>query len=126
MRTAHRTLDAGLNGYLPAKYPLALYMRDWPVPPDHARVLAEDGAGRAVLWQLGRSAFGFAGHPGLKVAMVEDLIMEFEDSPENPRPELDKLRAAQHEIEDSLVPMMTGLVQLTGWMELGAGALRRL
>jgi GMP synthase-like glutamine amidotransferase len=119
--TAVRTLDAGLNGYLPERYPLALYMRDWPVPPDGARILARDPAGRAVLWQVGRSAFGFAGHPGLKVAMVEDLIMEFDESPEDAGPQLDKLRAAQHALEDSLVPMMTGLVQLTGWMELGAG-----
>jgi len=115
--TAYRTLDTGLNGYLPEEYPLALYMRDWPVPPEDARVLAKDGAGRPVLWQAGRAAIGFAGHPGLKVAMVEDLIMEFDESPDNAGPELDKLRAVQHALEDSLVPIMTGLVQLTAWME---------
>jgi hypothetical protein len=36
--------------------------------------------GRAALWQVGHSAFGFASHPGLKVAMVEDLVMEFDES----------------------------------------------
>lgn len=109
--------DGALNGYLPAHYPLAIYMRDWPMPPPNGVVLARDGEGRAVLWQAGRAAFGFAGHPGLKVAMVEDLIMEFEDSPQDAGPTLQKLRATQRSLEDALVPIMTGLVQLTGWIK---------
>ena len=86
-----------------------------PLPPAHAKVLAEDPRGRPALWQIGKSAFGFAGHPGLKVAMVEDLIMEFAEAPPDPGAELAKLRAATRAMEDALVPIMTGLVQLTGW-----------
>ena len=67
--------------------------------------------------QIGDSAFGFAGHPGLKVAMVEDLIMEFDEVPEDAGPELAKLRSAQRAMEDALVPIMTGIVQLTKWMQ---------
>lgn len=115
--TARRVSADALNGYLPAQYPLALYMRDWPVPPAYAKVLAEDPEGRPVLWQIGRSAFGFAGHPGYKLAMVEDLLMEFEESPEGHGPGLEKLRMVQRNIEDALVPIMTGIVQLTGWMQ---------
>jgi GMP synthase-like glutamine amidotransferase len=114
--TAHRCGAAALNGYLPETYPLALYMRDWPVPPDYAKVLARDGRQRPALWQIGGNTFGFAGHPGLKVAMVEDLIMEFEESPADPRIELDKLRQIQRPLEDALVPIMTGLVKATGWV----------
>ena len=114
--TARRVSDDALNGYLPIEYPLAIYMRDWPVPPENAAVLARDDKGRAALWQVGRAGFGFAGHPGLKVAMVEDLIMEFEEAPQEVGPELAKLRAVQRSIEDALVPIMTGLVQLTGWI----------
>ncbi len=114
---ATRVCDDALRGYLPQRFPLAIYMRDWPVPPTHTQVLATDERGRAALWQIGASAFGFAGHPGLKVAMVEDLVMEFEDAPANIEAELAQLRAAQREIEDALVPIMTGLVQMTGWME---------
>lgn len=114
--TARRTADDALNGYLPREFPLAVYMRDWPLPPDYARVLAQDTNERPVVWQIGRSAFGFAGHPGLKLAMVEDLIMEFEESPAHAPLALDALRAVQHTMEDALVPIMTGLVQLTGWM----------
>jgi hypothetical protein len=105
-----------LNGYLPEQYPLAIYMRDWPVPPDYATVLARDEVMRPVLWQIGKRALGFAGHPGLKVAMVEDLIMEFEESPADAQAQLEKLRKAQRGMEDALVPIMTGLVQVTGWM----------
>jgi len=115
--TARRVDAEALNGYLPEEYPLAVYMRDWPVPPSYARVLARDPADRAVLWQIGERAFGFAGHPGLKVAMVEDLIMEFDESPADAGPVLDRLRLSQRAMEDALVPIMTGLVQRAGWMQ---------
>src|SRR5487761_2208662 len=105
------------KGSLPETSPLALYMRDWPLPPAGARVLARDSRERAALWQGGRHAFGFAGHPGLKVAMVEDLIMEFEESPPEIDAGLARLRSAQRAIEDALVPIMTGLIQMTGWMD---------
>lgn len=113
---ARRTDATALNGYLPAEFPYARYMRDWPVLPDYARVLARDGE-RPVLWQIGARAFGFAGHPGLKVAMVEDLIMEFEEAPPEPAAKLAQLRDTQRAIEDALVPIMTGLVQCTRWMD---------
>lgn len=115
--TARRTSASALGGYLPETYPLAVYMRDRAVPPAGAEVLARDESGRPALWQLGKHAFGFAGHPGLKVAMVEDLVMEFEESPAGAGDELPRLRSAQRAIEDALVPIMTGLVRLTGWMD---------
>ena len=117
--TATRSDDAALNGYLPPEYPLAIYMRDRTDPPDYARVLARDAAGRPALWQIGACALGFTGHPGLKVAMVEDLIMEFDEAPPDPGPMLQRLRAAQRPMEDALVPLMTGVVQLAGWMQPG-------
>ncbi len=113
---ARRVRDDALNGYLPAEFPIAMYMRDWPSPPDYAAVLAHDARDRPVLWQIGKSAFGFAGHPGLKVAMVEDLIMEFEEAPADASEKLVRLRTVQRTMEDALVPLMTGLVQLCGWM----------
>jgi len=113
---ARRTEDDGLNGFLPERFPVAVYMRDRPVPPATARILAEDRAGRPALFQVSDNAFGFTGHPGMKVAMVEDLVMEFDDAPEDAPAGLEKLRARQGEIEDALVPIMTGLVQIAGWM----------
>lgn len=117
---AHRTRDGALGGYLPQRYPLAVYMRDRPIPPAKATVLARDDAGRPALWQLGRSAFGFTGHPGVKVAMIEDLAMEFEDSPPELGDGLARLRLVQRSIEDALVPIMTGVVAATGWMDVAA------
>ncbi len=110
---------SGLDGYLPEAFPFASYMRDWPVPPDYANVLAIDQKERPVLWQLGPAAIGFVGHPGLKVAMIEDLIMEFEESADDPAPMLQRLGGEQRRMEDALVPIMTGLVRLAGWMEAG-------
>jgi GMP synthase-like glutamine amidotransferase len=120
---AHRVRDDALLGYLPDEYPLAVYGRDRTKLPGEAVVLAEDDAGDAALWQLGERVFGFRGHPGLKVAMVEDLIMEFEETPE---PEslqsgLAALRANQRTLEDALVPIMTGLVRACRWMDPAKG-----
>jgi GMP synthase-like glutamine amidotransferase len=120
--TARRVGASALNGYLPETYPLAVYQRDRAVPPTHAAVLAVDAAGQPALWQVGRNAFGFAGHPGLKVAMVEDLVMEFEEAPPEVAPGLERLRACQRALEDALVPIMTGLQQLTGWTHSLAAA----
>ena len=114
---AKRADEKALGGYLPAQYPLAIYMRDWPVPPPDARVLAVDQGGRAALWQVGERALGFAGHPGLKVAMVEDLVMEFEEVAPGVDAGLSALRAAQRAIEDALVPIMAGVVQAMRWMD---------
>lgn len=113
---ATRTKDDALNGFLPERFPLVVYMRDWPLPPDDAEILAVDGAGRTALFQVRGNCFGFAGHPGAKVGMVEDLIMEFDEAPPNAGPAIEALRTAKTEIEDALVQIMTGLVQATGLM----------
>lgn len=113
---AHSVIPKALNTYLPARFPLVEYMRDRPEPPPHATVLAETAAGDASVFQIGENAFGFSGHPGIKTAMVEDLLMEFEEAPEIDPSGLDTLRAMKTQIEDALVPIMTGLVQLMGLM----------
>lgn len=114
--SARRTRDDALNGYFPEHLTQVVYMRDWPRFPDSAEVLAQDGAGRAVAWQLGGTAFAFAGNPGVKLGMIEDLVMEFEEVPPNTGEGLEKLRELQKVIEDELVPLMTGLVQCTSLM----------
>lgn len=113
---ARRTAKDALNGFLPERFPNVVYMRDFPLPPSYAEVLAEDEAGRPALFQIGRNAFGFTGHPGIKAAMIEDLIMEFEEAPPAPAPQLVKLRGMREEIERALASIMTGLIQLTALM----------
>ena len=112
-----RSAEDALNGFLPERFPLVSFMRDRPVPPAYARVLAEDAAGRPALFQIGENAFGFTFHPGFKLAIAEDLIMEFEENPADPAPALEQLRPMKREIEDALVPIMTGLIQKTGLMD---------
>ena len=114
--TATRVRDDALNGYLPETFNQAIYMRDWPLPPDDAIVLATDNLGRPAVWQVGVNAFGFSGNPGIKLGMVEDLIMEFEEVPADTAGQLERLRALQPVLEDELVPTMTGLVQCTSLM----------
>jgi GMP synthase-like glutamine amidotransferase len=117
-RTGHgrRVAADALNGYLPERFPYAIYMRDWPAPPAYAKILAVDEEDRPLVFQLGETAFGFAFHPGFKLAMAEDLIMEFEEGPADPGPALAQMQTLKHEIEDALAPIMTGLVQVTGLM----------
>ena len=115
--TATRCEDDALCGFMPETYLNPVYMRDHPVPPDYARILSRDEDGRAAAFQIGENIFGFTGHPGFKRAMAEDLIMEFEEGPENPGANLDALGNAKHAIADALVPIMTGLVMATKLME---------
>jgi len=87
------------------------------VLPAGAEVLAQDWHGRPALFQVGERALGFTGHPGIKPAIVEDLIMEFEEGPADPGPTLARLREVRPALEDALVPIMTGVVRLFRWME---------
>ena len=116
MVTARRLRDDALNGYLPESFNQVIYMRDWPVLPEAAVVLAEDNLGRPAVWKVGENAYGFSGNPGIKLGMVEDLIMEFEEIPGDAAAQLDQLRPLQPVLEDELVPIMTGLVQCTALM----------
>jgi hypothetical protein len=72
---------------------------------------------RPAVFQVGVNALGFCGHPGFKTAMAEDLIMEFEEAPEDPAPTLQQLQLLVPEIEDALVPIMTGIIKVTGLMQ---------
>ena len=124
MGVARRTRDDALNGYLPETFPIATYMRDAFEAPPHAEVLAIDEDGAAAVFQVADNCFGFVAHPGLKGAMIEDLIMEFDESPDGMGEELAMLRQNQAGIEDALVPIMTGVVQKAGWMgEVASGTL---
>jgi len=114
---ATRLVDDALGGFLPARFPSAVYMKDRPVLPEHAQVLAQDEAGRPAVFQIGVNSLGFCGHPGFKTAMAEDLIMEFAESPEDPAERLQQLQFMVREIEDALVPIMTGIIKITGWMQ---------
>lgn len=114
--TAKRVSDDSLEGYLPSSFPHVVFMRDRPVPPSYAKILAVDGDGQVALFQIGRNAFGFTGHPGLRRAMIEDLVMELEDAPDHVAENLELLGELSSSIEDALVPIMTGVVRLTSWM----------
>ena len=97
-------------------------MRDRPVPPEYASILAEDWNGRPALFQVGENNFGFTGHPGVKRAMVEDLIMEFEENPVDIGPALEVMVQRQPDFEDALVRIMTGIIQRTEWMKPKTGS----
>jgi GMP synthase-like glutamine amidotransferase len=114
---ATRTRPDALAGFLPERYPLVVYGRDRAELPPGADVLARDADGRPALFQVGANALGFAGHPGTKPAIVEDLIMEFEEGPPDPGPVLARLRDVRPALEDALVPIMTGVVKILRLME---------
>jgi GMP synthase-like glutamine amidotransferase len=114
--TVTRTRDDALNGFLPETFHQVIYMRDRPVLPDSADVLAVTETGAPAVFRVGNNSYGFLGNPGIKLGMVEDLIMEFEEVPDNSAEGLDTLRTLQRTIEDELVPIMTGLVQCTALM----------
>ncbi len=114
--TAARVAPDALASYMPERFTTASYMRDRPLPPAYAQVLALDDVGAPAVFQIGTNAFGFAAHPGLRPAMIEDLVMEFEDAVPDCAQGLQTLRSRARQIEDALVPIMTGLVASCGWM----------
>ncbi len=114
---ARRVVPQALGGHLPESFPIAVYMRDRPVLPADANILAVDSAGAPVLFQIRDNCFGFLGHPGIKSAMIEDLIMEFDEVPEGTAETLTDLRAAQSQIAAALGEIMVGLVQATHLMQ---------
>jgi GMP synthase-like glutamine amidotransferase len=114
---ARRCFSAALSGSMPERFPYAAYLRDAIVLPRDAAILAEDEHGAPLIFSIGNHALGFINHPGMKSAMAEDIIMEFEDTPPDTPSALQKLRAAQHDIADALSQIMVGLVRQCGWME---------
>jgi len=118
---ARRISDDALAGFLPKRYPIVRYGCDEAVLPEQARVLARDTHDAAALFQLGERGFGFSAHPGIKSAMIEDLIMEFSEAPTDPQPGLVLLRSQQAALEEALKSIMTGLVRCTDLMGPDAG-----
>ena len=113
-----RRLNAdALDGHLPESYPLFLCGRDRPVPPPDATILACDDAGVPALFRLRGNCLGFAGHPGVKSGMVEDLVLAFDAMPPESGAALTQLRARQVEIAEALSEMMPGVIAITGLME---------
>ena len=114
---ARRIVPDALNGHLPQTFPVAVYMRDRSVPPGDAKILAIDSHNQPVLFQCRDNCFGFAGHPGIKSAMIEDLIMEFEEVPERTAETLADLRTVQGDIAAALGAIMVGVIDVTGLMK---------
>jgi GMP synthase-like glutamine amidotransferase len=114
---ARRVLAEALGGLLPERYPLVRYGRGEVTLPPGARVLARDHRDAPALFQVGEYAFGFSGHPGVKSAIIEDLIMEFPESPLETGAQLAALRQAQPAVGAALVPIMAGLTRSLRLME---------
>ncbi len=114
--TAKRIHENALNGYIPEQYPMITYMRDFPVLPDHAEIHAALPDGTPALFQLPGNCLGFIGHPGMKSAMLEDSMVQTPAFHTAGPGDLVEVRRIQPQVEQSLVMMMTGVIQLTGWM----------
>lgn len=114
---ARRIVPDALGAHLPQSFPVAIYMRDRPALPTDAKVLAESASGEPLVFQLRDNCLGFAGHPGAKSAMIEDLVMEFDEAPGNTAEMLDEMRRVQAEIAAALGAIMVGLIQVTGLMQ---------
>lgn len=115
--SARRLAPDALGGHLPPRFPVAVYMRDRPVLPKDAAVLAEDEAGAPALFALRGNCLGFLGHPGVKSAMIEDLVMEFDEAPEDVAEALARLRQEQGAIAAALSEIMIGVVMATHLMD---------
>ncbi|MDE0309355.1 MAG: hypothetical protein OXI60_05925 [Acidiferrobacterales bacterium] len=116
LQTARRVDDDALNGHLPVRYPIVTYMRDFPVIAQDARVLSVFDDDTAALFQISDNCLGFIGHPGMKSAMIEDSMVQMPAFDVANIDILENIRNLQPEIEKSLISIMTGVIQITGWM----------
>lgn len=114
--TARTTRPGAMDGHLPERFPLAAYLRDRPVLPDNADVLATSPDNAPLLFSMNGNSLGFLGHPGMKRGMAEDLIMEFAETPENTVEALEALGNVQAEVAAALTELMVGMIVHTGWM----------
>jgi len=113
---ARTTRPDALAGHMPDSFPLAAYLRDRPVPPGDADVLATSPDGEPLVFSLHGNCLGFVGHPGMKRGMAEDLIMEFAETPDNTVEALEALGDVQREVAAALTDLMVGTIVHTGWM----------
>jgi GMP synthase-like glutamine amidotransferase len=114
---ARRVDPDALGGHLPQSFPIASFMRDRPVLPGDAQVLAVGDNDLPVVFQIRDNCLGFLGHPGVKSAMVEDVIMTFDEVPHGTAETLAALRDVQGELAAALGEIMVGLIALTGLMQ---------
>ena len=73
------TRSAGICRKLFRSPSICAIVRFFPATPKSWRSAATS---EPVLFQIRDNCFGFVGHPGIKSAMIEDLIMEFDEVPE--------------------------------------------
>ncbi len=114
---AVRSGECDADQILPEVFPYGAYLRDRPVLPERALILASNRRGEPLVFSVNGNSFGFIGHPGIKSAMVEDLIMEFDETPDNTAEMLEQLRRNQAGIAEALSGIMVGLVHKCGWMD---------
>ena len=105
-----------LGGMLPDRLPMAAYLRDRPALPAGAEVFAIAASGEPMIFGIGTNCLGFVGHPGAKRGMMEDLIMEFAETPEDTAGSLQLLGQVQSEIAEALTSLMVGVAGHTGLM----------
>ncbi len=116
IETARTIVPGALGGHLPDSFPMVSYLRDRPVLPDGAVVLAENATGTPLVFAIGDNCLGFVGHPGMKSGMAEDLIMEFAETPDNTAQGLEDLRGIQGDLAEALTEIMVGVSKHTGLM----------
>lgn len=114
---ARRSRVSALGGFLPETLPYFYCGRDQPVLPAGAAILAADADGTPVIFAPQHNALGFLCHPGYKVGMLEDMIMEFDSLPDAASIALQNLREHQLAIATALGAVITGFIQVA---ELGA------
>jgi GMP synthase-like glutamine amidotransferase len=113
---ARRSAADALAGHLPERFPYALYMRDRVHLPADARVLAVDEDDAPMIFQVRDNCLGFSAHPGIKSGMIEDLVMEFDEVPENIPETLARMSARQRAIAEALSEIMVGMIKVTQLM----------
>lgn len=110
-----RTAPTGSGDFLPESFPYASFMRDRPVLPGDAEVLAVDEQDRPLVFQIGRDVLCFTCHPGYSAYMLNNIVVEVKADRQEMAAPLQEVRKHEMALAENLVGIMAGLSSFTGW-----------
>ncbi len=112
---ARRIKDDALGGLMPERFPYAVFMRDRPVPPDDAEILAVDENDLPLVFTIGRDVICFTCNPGYTPAMLRDLVHETEADAGDVAAALSRCDELETEAAKLLPALAEGIAWSTGW-----------
>ncbi len=114
---ARRVREDALGGLMPERFPYAIFMRDRPVLPHDAEILAVDEHDRPLAFTIGRDVICFTCNPGFGPSMLRDLVRETEAGTGEAVAALAAAAELEADAVRQLPALADGIVRAAGWVQ---------